>query len=367
MNLQIVTAAELLAEEPTPLRWIWEPFLPDGALALLAAFMKAGKSTFAYALAVAVAQGRPFLGFSTRRAGVLILAVEEHPRDVRLRLERFGMESSDPIRIHRGPLANSEDTLAELGRQICEHEIKLVVVDTLARFWTVTEENDNVEIERQVSPLLDLAHESGAVILLVHHLRKNGDDDDGRGIRGGSALLGLVDQALMLRRPGGPGSPLRVLRAVGRYAEHTPSPITVRPDGDTYTLVGADETPGREAARDRVWGALSDAPLNRAELVTATGLSEKAVDRALGDLESRVVREGKGTKGHPYTYRRAGPDSIPANSPPIGEETNPNPAERTPRSTPAMGPFTGNGSRPGRQLPVDFSRIPDWGSRRRRP
>jgi len=34
MNLQLVTAAELLAEEAEPLRWIWEPFLPEGALAV---------------------------------------------------------------------------------------------------------------------------------------------------------------------------------------------------------------------------------------------------------------------------------------------------------------------------------------------
>src|SRR5215470_15046573 len=92
-KLHIVTATELLAEAPAVLRWVWKPFLPEGCLALLAAFMKVGKSTFAYALAVALAQGRSFLGFTTQRAGVLILAVEEHERDVRLRLERFGMRS----------------------------------------------------------------------------------------------------------------------------------------------------------------------------------------------------------------------------------------------------------------------------------
>lgn len=358
MNFRPATAAELLAEEPQPLRWLWDRFLAEGCLALLAAFMKVGKSTFVYALAVAVAQGRPFLGFATQRAGVLILAVEEHPRDVRLRLERFGMQSGDPIHIHRGPLANSGRTLAELDRYIRRHEIKLVIVDTLARFWTVIEENDNAEIERQVSPLLDLAHESGAVVLLVHHEGKKGGER-GRGIRGGSALLALVDQAFSLTQPRGPAAPERVLEAVGRYAEYTPSPVTIRFDGETYTVVGTPETPRREAAKVSVWEALSDIPLTISALAEAGACSDNAVTQALQDLGDQVVREGKGVKGQPYTFRRAPMDSIPANSPPIGEETNPNPAERTPRSTPAMGRFTGNGSRPGRQLPVDFNSIPD--------
>lgn len=90
-NFRPLPVADLLSLEPKPVRWVWEPFLPEGGLALLVAFMKVGKTTFAYALAAAVAQGRPFLGFPTKRGGVLLLALEEHPRDVRLRLKRFGI------------------------------------------------------------------------------------------------------------------------------------------------------------------------------------------------------------------------------------------------------------------------------------
>ncbi|MBI4589993.1 MAG: bifunctional DNA primase/polymerase, partial [Candidatus Rokubacteria bacterium] len=60
-NFRPLTAADLLAHESEPIIWVWEPYLPEGGLALLAAFMKVGKSTFVYALAVTVAQGQPFL------------------------------------------------------------------------------------------------------------------------------------------------------------------------------------------------------------------------------------------------------------------------------------------------------------------
>src|SRR5262245_32180576 len=99
-NFNPVKASELLMQEPEPLTWLWDSYLPVGSLSLLAAYMKVGKSTFAYALAVAVAQGRPFLDYGTKQGPVLILAVEEHPRDVRRRLERFGLSKSDPLYVH---------------------------------------------------------------------------------------------------------------------------------------------------------------------------------------------------------------------------------------------------------------------------
>src|SRR3989442_12799728 len=55
-NFKTVKASDLLAQPPVPLTRVWESYLPGGSLALLAAFMKVGKSISAYALAVAVAQ-----------------------------------------------------------------------------------------------------------------------------------------------------------------------------------------------------------------------------------------------------------------------------------------------------------------------
>ncbi|MBI4240238.1 MAG: AAA family ATPase, partial [Candidatus Rokubacteria bacterium] len=234
-NFRPVSAAELLAREPEAVAWVWEPFLPEGGLALLAAFMKVGKSTFAYALAVAVAQGRPFLGYPTRQGGVLILAVEEHPRDVKLRLQRFGMRPEDPIYVHAAPLESTRVTLHTLREFVLERGVSLVLLDTLGRFWRVTDENANAEVVRQVSPLLDLARETGAAVLLIHHERKSGGED-GRGIRGGSALFGLVDQALLLDRGQGGAEPRRVLRTLGRYDE-TPRELILELDEDEYRLL----------------------------------------------------------------------------------------------------------------------------------
>ena len=98
------TAYTILNWDPGPIEWIWERIIPVGSLFLLAGYMKTGKSTFAYPLAVSVAQGRAFLDLNTRRSSVLILALEEQWVDVRSRLQRFGMQPADPIFVHCGPL-----------------------------------------------------------------------------------------------------------------------------------------------------------------------------------------------------------------------------------------------------------------------
>jgi AAA domain-containing protein len=72
--------------------WIWEDYLAAGGLALLAGKPKEGKSTFCYELAVKVSKGQPFLGRQTRARGVLIIGLEEHPRDMRRRLRALGAE-----------------------------------------------------------------------------------------------------------------------------------------------------------------------------------------------------------------------------------------------------------------------------------
>ena len=99
--------------EGEEMEWVLEDYLPTGSLALPAAKPKVGKSTLAYALAVKVTQGLPFLGRNTKRGGVLILALEEHSRDVRLRLKGFGTQL-DNLYIHTGHLSINEQVLSAI-------------------------------------------------------------------------------------------------------------------------------------------------------------------------------------------------------------------------------------------------------------
>ena len=301
-NFAPLSAYELLNQPPEEVQWNWESYLPKGGLGLLTAYMKVGKSTFLYPLLVAIAQGRPFLDYSTTKCGVLILAVEEHPRDVRIRLEASGLQPQDPLYVHAWRLEHGPSTLAALKDFIEQNAIGVVVLDTLSRYWAVLDENNNAQVLKEVSPFLDLARETGCSVLLVHHDRKGGGED-GRGIRGASSLLGLVDQALMLEKRQGGKDNQRVLRTVGRYAD-TPKELVIEWENNQYSNLGTPPHANRHAIKHIVLNVLGPTPLSMKDVLDKTGLSRKSVQQALEDLGNEVHRDGTGKRNDPYTYRR---------------------------------------------------------------
>jgi hypothetical protein len=319
-NFNPISAADLLSEPPEPIEWVWDKYIPKGSLTLLSAYMKVGKSTFAYPLAISVAQGRSFLGYETQKGGVLILAVEEHKRDIRLRLERFEMKENDPIYIHARGLKHSSKTFKEIRKFITENEISLVLLDTLSRFWNIKNENDNAEVIQLISPILDLAHETDTAILLVHHDRKGGGDY-GESIRGGSALFANVDQALLLKPRTGGDTTQRILKTLGRYSE-SPGELIVGLNEDEWIVHGTPKEMGVEGDKRKILEAISEYPKDVKTLAEEADINQKRVKKALDALDRETMKEGKGVKGDPFTYRLEPENSFLSQPYSKGKETN---------------------------------------------
>jgi hypothetical protein len=328
MNFCPKSAAEILAREPQPIDWVWQSYIAEGDLFLFAAYMKVGKSTFIYPLVIAIAKGLPFLGLETNKRPVLVLALEESPRDVELRLKKLGMTPDDPIYIHEGPL--SEKELDRVQSFIREKKIGFVLLDSLPYYWTVKSENDNAEILRAVKPLLSVARETGAAVGLIHHESKYGGRaesgesyGDGKSIRGGSALFGLVDQAILLDRRRGGRPTERILKTIGRRTESPPelvvelagNPALSDPNPYGYRVA--------KSAHARAADALTNEWQSIENVAQQAQLSDKAMRQELDVLtaEGKAEKAGKGVKNDPYVYRRP-QDSFPDQSRTI-EETNP--------------------------------------------
>src|SRR5437773_3588747 len=98
------TAVDILRRgtQPRDPSWLCDSLIPLGRLVLLSAYAKVGKTELAYQLALDVARGEPFLGYATRKGGraVLILAVEEHPEDIRHRLLKLGLKLTDKVHVY---------------------------------------------------------------------------------------------------------------------------------------------------------------------------------------------------------------------------------------------------------------------------
>ena len=286
--------------------------------------MKTGKSTLVYRLIVCIAQGMDFLERKTERGAVLILAVEEHVRDVERRLRRFGMKEDDPIYVHVGAVQEQAETLKAIKDFVIEKKIVLVVVDSLSRFWNVMDENNNMEVIREVSPLLDMARETDAAVLLVHHERKSGGED-GRSIRGGSALFGLVDQAIFLERRPGEASNKRSLKTLGRYDESPPE-LVIELVGDDYKVLGTPEQFGESQALEKVRGVLTVEPMDVKTIAKEADITEKLTRKVLETLKERgeIERTGSGKKSDVFLYCLISEqNSLLSQYHPVGKETNP--------------------------------------------
>jgi putative DNA primase/helicase len=280
--------------------WILEDYLPAGGLVLIAGKPKEGKTTLCYELAVKVAKGLPFLGRTTKRSGVLILGLEEHPRDMRQRLRTLGADGTNLFVYSGSSLHPTPDTMGQVKQVVAANGIKLVLIDTLSAFWTVSDENDAAGVQKAIQPILGLARESGACVLLIHHARKS-EGSYGDEIRGSGALFAAVDVALILKRHEIHNQ--RKLNANSRYSE-TPVELVIELRDGGYVSLGDPAKVARQAKRDKMMGALTSEPMEAKVLAQRAGVPQRDAYRLLDELHKshEAHRSGEGRKKDPYRY-----------------------------------------------------------------
>lgn len=287
---------ELLVDVPGEPNWLWQGLIAPESLTLLAGKPKVGKSTVVYGLLGALADGRPFVGRTTRTTGALVLS-EEPAVATGMKIHKFGGRSAHHS-IHRADLrafgswADSIDAAAAYAHL---KGLGLIVVDTFAELAGIRgdEENDAGSILGAIDPLRKAA-DDGLAVLLVHHQRKSGGTH-GDGIRGSGALAGAVDVLLELERGGG-GQSARVLKHQSRYLPEGRFYIELNDAG--YAAKGGSDT----AARDLVEAALTArGAASPDELMATTDLSRTKLDRYLGQLGAVVIR-GTGKRGDPQIW-----------------------------------------------------------------
>lgn len=173
--------------KPCTVEWLWEPYLPIGALGMLSGDPGAGKTFVAQSIAADLTIGRtPFKHKPRPPAHVLYLSLENSPEHV-LR-PRFDLLGGDSTRFHlvEGPVQLSD--ISYLSLALHQTQAELMVVDPIQSF--VGAEVDTHRAN-QTRPLLDnlarLATFHRCCILLLRHLSK---EPKGRAIHRG---LGSID------------------------------------------------------------------------------------------------------------------------------------------------------------------------------
>lgn len=205
-RFRLLTVADL-ADLP-PLTWLADGILTAGGLASLYGAPGSGKSFLATDLVLSVAAGIPWLGREVLQGGAIYFAAEgtaglpqrvaawllAHPeadvRAARIVTESVNLMSDEDVAHVRRAGDALED---ETGRPL-----RLVVVDTLARSMAGGDENSTPDMNAVLERAARVQRETGALVLLVHHTKKDSDTE-----RGSTTLRGAVDTLILAKEVDG--------------------------------------------------------------------------------------------------------------------------------------------------------------------
>lgn len=199
--LPIMDMAELYRRPIEPLQYLVEGLLTPG-LYILGGSPKVGKSWWALQLCLAVCGGKPFLGRQTRQSEVLYLALEDSHRRLRQRAETLDKIAPQGLFLATAAPGIGQGLEAQIGAFLAERPaLRLVVIDTLQKVRCPSAAGATYGGDYQdAAALKKLADDFGVCLLVVHHLRKMGDDDPMNRLSGTNGLAGAADGTLILSR-----------------------------------------------------------------------------------------------------------------------------------------------------------------------
>ena len=298
-RLPTMTVGELLDKPDDATPFLVDGILPAGGLSALSGKPKSGKTTAARHLAHCVASGERFLERGTQTGPAIYVGLEDKEADMRRHFKALGTSRTAPLHVclHR-PLGDSIGMLRETAAKIAP---VLVVVDTLYRFQPVGDTSSYGDVLKALTPLHELARDSGAHVMVVHHERKSEAEGMDR-MLGSQALAGTVDVMMSIERRHADN--VRVVSTFGRYDDFPETVIELRPDG-RVELTGDVGDIRERRARDAVLAYLDDNPgATQAELRDGCGLRWQVANVALKALmrDGKVERTGGGGRSDPYSH-----------------------------------------------------------------
>jgi hypothetical protein len=306
---------------------IVEHLLFEGDTACLVARPKTGKTRLTQQLTIALAEGpnARFLGLKIlRRCRVLYLDFESHPGDALDHFRRIAGDRWDRVQDHIyvycvRSLADSRlglhgDGLKELRLRVQEVGPDMLIIDTW-RLICAGNENEADAVVRNLRQLDELREINPYLtILLLHHLRKSGPEDQGRislrqdpqvwleNAAGSHALIAHIDAAFGLEPEDDDVYTLAGVRRSG------PAPLIVmRSDEQTLRFEPLDDLEMRAAfvfthAQRELWTKLPK-QFRWADAETiAGGASKKSLVSA---TLRRALVNGLLTHGHGGEYAKA--------------------------------------------------------------
>jgi archaellum biogenesis ATPase FlaH len=188
----VIRSAAQAYEPLPPVEYTVQDFIPSGNIVLLYGESGSKKTYSMLSMAVCIAMGKPWLGFSTIQRKVLYID-EEMGESWLLRRLRAAIEGEFGTKdipmdyvCFPGFKLDTREGADGLLKEIQEHEYKLVVLDSFSEIMTGDENSkeDTIKVFAAARRIVEL---TGCTIVIVHHPNRQG------GYRGSSSIKNQVD------------------------------------------------------------------------------------------------------------------------------------------------------------------------------
>lgn len=174
--------------------------IPQG-LSVLGGAPKVGKSWLVLDLCLRVAKGEPLWNLGTTQGTVLYLCLEDTLQRVQQRLSYITEDVPANVYFVTAAGTLADDLEAQLLTFIREHPATvLIVIDTFQMIRGNRGEPTYGGDYQEMQQLKRLADSQRISILLVHHLRKQGDRDPVNRLSGTTGISGAADAIFILDR-----------------------------------------------------------------------------------------------------------------------------------------------------------------------
>ena len=203
--LSFIRASDLNAINIEKPFFVVEKILPVG-LCVLASPPKYGKSWLCLDMCISVATGTKFLGFSTNKADVLYLALEDSNARLQERMKKVLNGRKAPQGLAMGINAGTlqHGLIEQLEMHLQENpSVKLIVIDTFQKIRGESKRGESAYAAdyTDCGKLKAFADSKKICLLLVHHMRKMRDiSDTFANISGTAGISGAADTMIAMNR-----------------------------------------------------------------------------------------------------------------------------------------------------------------------
>lgn len=221
-NSYLVTAEEILTMPPQNVRFLWEPYMANDALAALSGSSDVGKTSLLRQFATAIVLGKEtFLGHRLfpKYKRVIYVSTEDNQNAVNIQLSRQLEGQIEPSKLKGlGFIFDSTRLLKNLEEQLSIAPVDAIIIDSFADLFDGNV-NDIGSVRKFLDQYYRLTLKHHCAIIFLHHTGKRTENNlaNKNNLIGSQGFEGKLRLVLELRRNQDSGSKRFLWVTKGNY------------------------------------------------------------------------------------------------------------------------------------------------------